>query len=149
MSSFIELKEILLSFTEFSDQDFELEDNYCSITDPEGNVIHIHYAPDGDKITVLGAVGKLPEDTEYENIVLKVFMSMNFMGYETDGAVFALSDGNYIVLQRKYDSEFLSKEDFSNFIYSFADELRVWIDRYQSIIEQIEGGESSLGIDFS
>ena len=147
MSSFDELKEILLSFSDFSDQDFDLEDNYCSIADPEGNVIHIHYSPDGNEITVLGAVGKLPEESEYENIILKVFMSMNFMGYETAGATFALSDGNYIVLQRKYDSEFLSKEDFSNFIYSFADELRIWVDRYQNIVEQIEGGESSLGIE--
>ena len=147
MTAFNEIKDILLSFSDFADQEFDSEDNYCAITDPEDNVIHIHYAPDGNEITVLGAVGKLPDDKEYDNIVLKVFMSINFLGYETNGATFALSDVNFVVIQRKYDCHFISKEDFSNFIYSFDDELKLWIDRYQSVIEQIEDGESSLGIE--
>lgn len=149
MSSFNELKEILATFTEFTDQELEFENNYCAIADSEGNVIHIYYAPVGNEITVLGALGKLFYETAFDNTVLKLFMSMNFLAYETNGASFALSDGSYIVLQRKYESEFISREDLSNFLYAFDDELKIWIERYQNVVEQIEDGESILEIEIS
>ena len=42
MSSYEQLKAVLSSYADSSDQTLEFEDNYCALTDAQGNTIHIY-----------------------------------------------------------------------------------------------------------
>ncbi|MCR5536936.1 MAG: type III secretion system chaperone [Succinivibrio sp.] len=132
--------------TEFED------DNYCALTDDDGHIIHLSFDPAESSLTLLGALGKLPEeevgdelkcDEETSIEVLKFFLGCNLLWDKAAGSSFAyVADGDYLVMQRKLNLDGLTQDDFNAALLDFAADLPVWIGRYAEVVTSALMGES-------
>jgi hypothetical protein len=158
MADFEQVKKYVTNMlTGGNESDVEFEDeNYCALTDKSGNVLHLSYNPVSDKLTLMGTLGKLPEVEEAINehnsgkidehasvTILKYFLECNLLWERSAGATFALvEDGDYLVVQKSFDLDTMSQDDFNTAIKGFSADLNMWIDNYGKVQEKAIRGDS-------
>ena len=122
--------------------------NYCSVTTEDGIILHLQFNPDLGVLDVVGPIGELSEENSEEALsVFKELMNQNLLWMGTHGATISfVPEANVFVLQRRYDGNEDSPEDFENFVLSFVDEIRLWSDKYNGLLEQEDEGVGQFSI---